>query len=362
MAKQFWKFRNLANKTAELTIDGELSSTTWWGDEVTPKIFAAELEALGDVNEILVKINSGGGDLFAGYAIYNALASHPAKIIARNVGLTASAATFPALAGDEIESSVAAMWMWHNPLVGLCGYYNSDDLAKLKETADEIKESMVDIMVAKFNKTRESIVTMLNIETWKSGTKAYEEGFCTKLINLPVSIGVETVENTKNLVVNNVKFAASAYKNLPQEIEIIQSETPQGASNKSKEVIEMTLEQIKNQHPELFTQIYNSGIADERKRIQEIENVAMPGYENLVSESKFTSVCNAGELATKILAAQKAKGQAHIKNVADDAQALEKVSTDAGNATDTDPIVTEKQDVENKANMILKNMNKGGTK
>ena len=58
-AKKFWQFRNQTEESAELLLYGDISDTSWWGDEVTPKQFADELNALGGINEITVRINSG---------------------------------------------------------------------------------------------------------------------------------------------------------------------------------------------------------------------------------------------------------------------------------------------------------------
>ena len=63
--KKFWKFCNQAGNKVELLLYGDISQTSWWGDEVTPKQFAEELAGLGALDEITVRINSGGGDVFA---------------------------------------------------------------------------------------------------------------------------------------------------------------------------------------------------------------------------------------------------------------------------------------------------------
>lgn len=68
MSKPFWKFQNVAGGRAELLLYGDISDSTWWGDEVTPKQFAEDLDKLGAVSEITVRINSGG-DVFAAQAI-----------------------------------------------------------------------------------------------------------------------------------------------------------------------------------------------------------------------------------------------------------------------------------------------------
>ena len=75
----------------ELLLYGDISQTSWWGDEVTPKQFAEELAGLGALDEITVRINSG--DVFAAQAIGNQLEQHPAAVTAKIDGLCASAAT-----------------------------------------------------------------------------------------------------------------------------------------------------------------------------------------------------------------------------------------------------------------------------
>ena len=73
MPKKFWQFRNQAAGSAELLLYGDISDSSWWGDEVTPKTFADELNALGALTSLTVRINSGGGDVFAAQTIGNLL-------------------------------------------------------------------------------------------------------------------------------------------------------------------------------------------------------------------------------------------------------------------------------------------------
>ena len=89
--KKFWKFCNQAGNKVELLLYGDISQTSWWGDEVPPKQFAEELAGLGALDEITVRINSG--DVFAVQAIGNQLEQHPAAVTAKIDGLCASAAT-----------------------------------------------------------------------------------------------------------------------------------------------------------------------------------------------------------------------------------------------------------------------------
>ena len=78
-AKKFWNFKAMDDKTGELTLYGEISDVTWWGDEITPKQFKEDLDALGDIDTLNVYINSPGGDVFAGQTIYSMLKRHKHK-------------------------------------------------------------------------------------------------------------------------------------------------------------------------------------------------------------------------------------------------------------------------------------------
>ena len=105
MPKPFWKFQNVAGGRAELLLYGDISDSTWWGDEVTPKQFAEDLDKLGAVSEITVRINSGGGDVFAAQTIGNLLEQHPANVVARIDGLCASSATIVACHCDRVVAA-----------------------------------------------------------------------------------------------------------------------------------------------------------------------------------------------------------------------------------------------------------------
>ena len=95
MSKKFWKIKNNADndeESAELLLYGTIANETWWGDEVTPKQFADDIRSLGG-KDIIVRINSGGGDVFAAQAIYNQLKSYAGNVDVVIDGICASAAT-----------------------------------------------------------------------------------------------------------------------------------------------------------------------------------------------------------------------------------------------------------------------------
>ena len=104
---KFWNIiKNQATNSGKLTLYGPISESSWWDDANTPKQFAKDLKDLGNVSEINVHINSGGGDVFAGQAIYAMLKGHKANVKVHIDGLAASIASIIAMAGDEVTSPV----------------------------------------------------------------------------------------------------------------------------------------------------------------------------------------------------------------------------------------------------------------
>jgi ATP-dependent Clp protease protease subunit len=176
--RKFWVIRAAKDnpKVGEVLLYGPIGYTTWWGDEVTPKQFKADLDALGDVDEIVVRIDSGGGDMFASHAIYSMLRSHPAKVTTYVDGLAASGASLVAMAGETVTMPQNAMMMIHGPRMFLYG--TSADLRKAADELDQMRESMVPVYEAKCGKTREEIIAIMDAETWYTAAEAKEAGFC----------------------------------------------------------------------------------------------------------------------------------------------------------------------------------------
>ena len=75
---KFWQFQARSDGHGELFLYGDISDMTWYGDEVTPRTFKDDLDSLGDISNLDIYISSGGGDVFAGQAIYSMLSRYPA--------------------------------------------------------------------------------------------------------------------------------------------------------------------------------------------------------------------------------------------------------------------------------------------
>lgn len=174
--------RNAAGKTvAELRIYDDIG---FWG--TTAKAFVNELDALAkDADEILVAVNSGGGDVFDGFAIYNALRRYSGKVTARVDGIAASAASLVVMAGDTIVMPENAMMMIHNAWTIAAG-----DAAQMRKTADLLDKTRDGIVAAYRNKcglTDDEIVAMMDAETWMTASEAKERGFADQ-IEAPVKL------------------------------------------------------------------------------------------------------------------------------------------------------------------------------
>lgn len=207
--KKFWNFKALDENTAELTLYGEISDISWWGDEVTPKQFKEDLDALGDIDTLNVYINSPGGDVFAGQAIYSMLKRHKATINVYVDGLAASIASLIAMAGDKVIMPANAMMMVHNPWT--FAYGNANDFRKLADDMDKIRDSMVVAYESRSALTTDEIIELLDAETWLSAEDCLEYGFC------------DEIEEAKEMAACVDTKYLSMYQNIPENLKEVKN-------------------------------------------------------------------------------------------------------------------------------------------
>lgn len=151
----------------------------WTGQGVTLKRISAALRQIGN-KDVVVNINSPGGDYFEGLAIYNALREHPAKVTVKILGVAASAASVIAMAGDEVEIARAGFLMIHNTWVVAMGDRNA-----LREVADWLEpfdQVAADIYSARTGMDAKAITKLLDRETWIGGADAVDQGFADKFL------------------------------------------------------------------------------------------------------------------------------------------------------------------------------------
>lgn len=196
MKNKWYNIKNMADSHAEILIYGVIGD--WW-ESLDASTFAKDLQNL-DVENITLRINSPGGSIFDGFAMYNALKDHKATITVKIEALAASAASVVALAGDRIEMANNALFMIHNPWVCTCG--GSDELRKDADLLDKIRDNIVNTYSENSNLDIETIVAKMDAETWLNADEAIEAGFVhSKMSEEPV------VENSHDL---------SKFKNAPK--------------------------------------------------------------------------------------------------------------------------------------------------
>lgn len=321
--KRFWNFVPGADNTPpELVLYGDISSSTWWGDEITPKQFNDDLKALGDVSEIVVRINSGGGDVFAAFAIYTQLKDHKAHITVKIDGWAGSAATIIAMAGDVILIPAAGAFMVHDPAMGVYGYYRAGEFTKLAEELQVIKNCIVNAYALKTGKDKEEISAIMEAATWYDGETAVANGFCDELMFEEVQT---EVENAAKIIVNSVSMDISGFRNIPASLLNSRPTTGGGGcfsniqtpNNQKEELQAMeikTVDELKAAYPAFAKQIADDAAAAERKRIKDIEETALPGFDDIVQDAKFENPVAAADVSMRIVAKMKAQGQQYLND------------------------------------------------
>lgn len=152
----------------------------WYGDGVTASRIAAALRSIGGA-DVTVNINSPGGDMFEGLAIYNLLREYEGKITVKVLGLAASAASIIAMAGDEVQIGRGAFLMIHNCWVYAMG--NRHDLQQIAADMVPFDKAMNDIYSARTGLDAATIDAMMDAETYIGGSDAVEKGFADRLLS-----------------------------------------------------------------------------------------------------------------------------------------------------------------------------------
>jgi ATP-dependent Clp protease, protease subunit len=192
------------NNVAQIDIFGDIVSEKWFDEETSAVSFRDALKELGDVSTINLSINSGGGSVFDGIAIYNMLKTHKATVNVYVEGLAASIASVIAMAGDTITMRSGSMMMVHMPWTLSQG--NAEEMRKTADTLEKTGDSIVDIYSERTGISPDNIRNIMNEETWLSAEEAVEQGWATKL-------------DKKEAVMNSVpKEILGRFSNVPKKV------------------------------------------------------------------------------------------------------------------------------------------------
>ncbi|NKE76494.1 head maturation protease, ClpP-related [Ochrobactrum sp. MC-1LL] len=163
-----------ADADATISIFDVIGDDGWTGGGVTAKRISAALRSIGN-RDVIVRINSPGGDMFEGIAIYNLLRSHPAKVTVEVLGWAASAASIIAMAGDVIRMGLGSFMMVHNAWGLVIG--NRHDLREAASLFDGFDAALADIYEARTGMDRVGIERLMDAETFMTAAQAVEYGF-----------------------------------------------------------------------------------------------------------------------------------------------------------------------------------------
>lgn len=151
----------------------------WTGEGVTAKRIAGALRSFGK-GAVTVNINSPGGDVFEGLAIYNLLRDHPGEITVKILGLAASAASVIAMAGDKIQIARSAFLMIHNSWSVAVG--NRNDMREFADWLEPFDRAIADIYSARTGIDQKTAIKMMDAETWMGGNDAIKSYFADELL------------------------------------------------------------------------------------------------------------------------------------------------------------------------------------
>jgi ATP-dependent Clp endopeptidase proteolytic subunit ClpP len=194
MTEKWYNIQNKASGITDVYIFDEIGT---YG--VTAQAFINDIKDLKDT-PINLRINSLGGDVFDGMAMYNVIKRREARTTVYIEGIAASIATIIALGADEVVMAENSLFMIHNAWGGTMG--EAKDMRKTAETLDKISSELTDIYRKKTGLSNDVLAEMMDAETWLNADEAYELGF------------VDTISDSIKVA---AKYDVSKFKNITQE-------------------------------------------------------------------------------------------------------------------------------------------------
>lgn len=222
-------------KSADVLIFGDIGES-WWGESVTAKDFVREIAAL-DVETLNVRINSYGGSVSDGIAIYNALKRHPAKVITSNESIAASIASLIMMAGDEVQMAENSLLMVHAPWGFASG--NAAELRDFADMLDTWSQAMATSYASKTGKPFEEMLALLSDGTdhWYTAAEALAMGFIDST-TAPLAIAASVDRAAVAAKFRTLPGATTAAAAVQPSKETIMSEQTQAAAQPTPAVDE----------------------------------------------------------------------------------------------------------------------------
>ena len=165
------------DKNAEIWIYDDIGEDFFGG--LSANQFVKDLNALGDVEHIDLRLNSAGGSVMDGVGIYNALDKHPASVDVHIDGWALSIASVIAMAGDRVIMPENGLFMIHDPIGGVHG--NSASMRSMADVMDKVKTTLINTYQKKVSLSETELNDMMSSETWMEAKEALDYGFVDEL-------------------------------------------------------------------------------------------------------------------------------------------------------------------------------------
>lgn len=238
----FFNVIELPNNEARIDIYGEVVPDDWRASDVDTSAvsFRNAIKDLGEVDTLNVHINSPGGSVYDGVAIFNMLRQHKASVTVHIDGLAASIASVIAMSGDKVVMPSNSMMMIHNAMSVSMG--NANDMRKMADDLEKINESVINSYIAKNPELdREYLKALMDDETWLTASEAYELGL------------VDVIDEPVAAVASIDKEQVNRFKNVPKMLKEM-VETPKDTNDNTEK---QSYEELKNKYDELLKQVNN---------------------------------------------------------------------------------------------------------
>lgn len=318
-------------KPAEIVMYGDIWQTVptdWWtgepieGMHIALDEMTARIDALRDASEIVIRINSSGGNANAGVTIHNQLRSFAGKKTVIVEGWAASAASVIMCAGDVIKVHPSSEVLIHNPAAFLCDYYTMNDLQAVMNDYQACVRQLKAVYAEHTGKSDDELQSIIDASTWFVGQEIIDAGFADEMIEPAYKIDPPTtVDDGEAVVVAGVKHHLYNLANVPAwltggdkgrgAIEDRAKPTP-----KEVEVTITNADELRNAYPDYVAQLINAAtetavtdatakaVEAERKRLSDIDAIAESIDPELVNKAKYDEPMTAEQLSLMAIKSQ----------------------------------------------------------
>ena len=356
---KFWNVvADERSDTAEIVLYGDIVSqqpVDFWtgqaieGNYITPEGFLDDLSKCKGKNNLTIRLNSCGGDLFTGIAIHNALKGFNGKKTVIVEGIAASAASVIACAGDEVQVYPGSITMIHGVSTFVFDALNLSDMKKMVKAMDSMENAIAAIYSAKTGKEVGELRNLITRETWMTGQEAIDNGFADTLIDGEVANKLQLVASASGkivlqagghvlasdfraaipdrfhvAVINSVQSEQTAEGDSSEDdlqAKLLQAEQELAAAKSELAALQEKMATSQEPDAKVKEEIIAQAIAEERKRLSDIEAIANGIDPELVQDAKFGETpMTAQELAFRAMSSGKFSGANFLNSRAADLQ------------------------------------------